>query len=123
MTSPEWHRPQAARAGAEVPPAAAGSIAGHLAVVSQEARACEKSKDERELSNSDGLKHHHHPEKIVPLLLSEKIIHVFNEQVGHELGNSNQYLSIANYFESEALFGPGQDLLRTGRRRTAPTMR
>src|SRR3954469_3101458 len=40
-----------------------------------------------------------------PMLLSEKIIHAFNEQVGHELGNSNQYLSIANYFESEALFG------------------
>jgi bacterioferritin B len=39
------------------------------------------------------------------MLLSEKIIHAFNEQVGHELGNSNQYLSIANYFESEALFG------------------
>jgi bacterioferritin B len=39
------------------------------------------------------------------MLLSEKIIHAFNEQVGHELGNSNQYLCIANYFESEALFG------------------
>jgi bacterioferritin B len=39
------------------------------------------------------------------MLLSQKIIHAFNEQVGHELGNSNQYLSIANYFESEALFG------------------
>ncbi len=39
------------------------------------------------------------------MLLSEKIVHAFNEQIGHELGNSNQYLSIANYFESEALFG------------------
>ena len=39
------------------------------------------------------------------MLLSEKINHAFNEQVGHELSNSNQYLSIANYFESEALFG------------------
>jgi ferritin len=39
------------------------------------------------------------------MLLSEKINHAFNAQVGHELGNSNQYLSIANYFESEALFG------------------
>jgi ferritin len=39
------------------------------------------------------------------MLLSEKISHAFNEQVGHELSNSNQYLAIANYFESEALFG------------------
>ena len=39
------------------------------------------------------------------MLLSEKIVHAFNEQVGHELSNSNQYLAIANYFESEALFG------------------
>jgi bacterioferritin B len=39
------------------------------------------------------------------MLLSEKIARAFNEQIGHELGNSNQYLAIAIYFESEALFG------------------
>jgi ferritin len=39
------------------------------------------------------------------MLLNEKINHAFNEQIGHELGNSNQYLAIASYFESEALFG------------------
>jgi ferritin len=39
------------------------------------------------------------------MLISEKISHAFNEQIGHELGNSNQYLAIANYFESEGLFG------------------
>ena len=39
------------------------------------------------------------------MLLSEKINHAFNEQIGHELGNSNQYLAIATYFERESLFG------------------
>src|SRR5512135_2419112 len=39
------------------------------------------------------------------MLLSEKINHAFNEQIGHELGNSHQYLAIAAYFEREALFG------------------
>ena len=39
------------------------------------------------------------------MLISEKINHAFNEQVGHELGNSHQYLAIATYFEQESLFG------------------
>ena len=39
------------------------------------------------------------------MLLSEKINHAFNEQIGHELGNSHQYLAIAAYFERESLFG------------------
>ncbi len=39
------------------------------------------------------------------MLISEKINQAINEQVGHELGNSNQYLAIAAYFESEGLFG------------------
>jgi ferritin len=39
------------------------------------------------------------------MLLSEKINHAFNAQIGHELGNSHQYLAIAAYFESESLFG------------------
>ncbi len=39
------------------------------------------------------------------MLISEKIIHAFNEQIGHELGNSHQYVAIAAYFEREALFG------------------
>jgi ferritin len=39
------------------------------------------------------------------MLISEKINHALNAQIGHELGNSNQYLAIAAYFEKEALFG------------------
>ncbi|MDG3004555.1 ferritin [Paludisphaera mucosa] len=39
------------------------------------------------------------------MLISEKIEAEFNRQVGHELGNSHQYLAIAAYFEKEALFG------------------
>ena len=39
------------------------------------------------------------------MLLSEKINHAFNAQIGHELGNSHQYLAIAAYFERESLFG------------------
>ena len=39
------------------------------------------------------------------MLISEKINLAFNEQIGHELGNSNQYLAIATYFEGESLFG------------------
>jgi ferritin len=39
------------------------------------------------------------------MLISEKINSAINAQVGFELGNSNQYLSIAAYFESESLFG------------------
>jgi bacterioferritin B len=39
------------------------------------------------------------------MLISEKINHAFNEQIGHELGNSHQYLAIAAYFERESLFG------------------
>jgi ferritin len=39
------------------------------------------------------------------MLISETILRAFNEQIGHELGNANQYLAIANYFEGEALFG------------------
>ena len=38
------------------------------------------------------------------MLISEKINHAFNEQIGHELGNSHQYLAIATYFERESLF-------------------
>ncbi|MGC8638539.1 MAG: ferritin [Isosphaeraceae bacterium] len=39
------------------------------------------------------------------MLISEKINHAFNEQIGHELTNSHQYLAIAAYFERESLFG------------------
>jgi ferritin len=38
------------------------------------------------------------------MLISEKINHAFNVQIGHELGNSNQYLAIAAYFGRESLF-------------------
>jgi ferritin len=39
------------------------------------------------------------------MLVSDKINTAFNEQVGHELGNSNQYLAIAAYFEAQSLLG------------------
>lgn len=39
------------------------------------------------------------------MLISEKINHAFNKQIGHELGNSIQYLAIAAHFERESLFG------------------
>ena len=39
------------------------------------------------------------------MLLSEKINQAFNAQIGHELGNSHQYIAIAAYFERDSLFG------------------
>jgi bacterioferritin B len=39
------------------------------------------------------------------MLISEKLNVALNEQVRHELGNSNQYVAIAAYFERECLFG------------------
>ena len=39
------------------------------------------------------------------VLISEKINQAFNKQIGHELGNSIQYLAIATHFERESLFG------------------
>ncbi|MDR3619481.1 MAG: ferritin [Paludisphaera borealis] len=39
------------------------------------------------------------------MLISEKINAEFNRQIGHELGNANQYLAIATYFEQDGLFG------------------
>jgi bacterioferritin B len=39
------------------------------------------------------------------MLISEKLNAALNEQVRHELGNSNQYVAIAAYFERECLFG------------------
>lgn len=39
------------------------------------------------------------------MLISEKLNAAINTQIGFELGNSNQYLSIASYFEGESLFG------------------
>lgn len=37
------------------------------------------------------------------MLASDKLIRAFNEQVGRELGASNQYIAIACYFERENL--------------------
>jgi ferritin len=37
------------------------------------------------------------------MLASDKLIKAFNEQVGHELGASNQYVAIAAHFDGEAL--------------------
>jgi len=39
------------------------------------------------------------------VLISEKLNAAMNSQIGFELGNSNQYLAIACYFEGAALFG------------------
>jgi ferritin len=39
------------------------------------------------------------------MLISETMNAALNAQVGHELGNSNQYVAIASYFEGECLFG------------------
>jgi ferritin len=39
------------------------------------------------------------------MLISETLNSAINRQIGNELGNSNQYIAIASYFESEALFG------------------
>jgi ferritin len=39
------------------------------------------------------------------MLISEKLNTAINVQVGNELGNSNQYVAIAAYFEGECLFG------------------
>jgi ferritin len=37
------------------------------------------------------------------MLVSENVIKGFNDQIGHELGASLQYISIATYFDSETL--------------------
>jgi ferritin len=39
------------------------------------------------------------------MIISAKLNAAINEQIGHELGNSNQYVAIASYFEGECLFG------------------
>ncbi len=39
------------------------------------------------------------------MLISDKINAEFNAQIGHELGNSNQYVAIAAYFDGESLKG------------------
>ncbi len=39
------------------------------------------------------------------MLISERLNAAINVQIGEELGNSSQYLAIANYFSSECLFG------------------
>lgn len=37
------------------------------------------------------------------MLISETLNAAMNRQIGHELGNSNQYIAIASYFEGEGL--------------------
>ena len=39
------------------------------------------------------------------MLISDKINAAFNTQIGQELGNSNQYVAIAAYFDGESLKG------------------
>jgi ferritin len=85
----------------------AGGLADHAAVV-----ICHCDLDRRVLGlvQSSGL---HENDELDPrkppggseMLISDKINHAFNEQIGHELGNSNQYLAIGSYFERESLFG------------------
>jgi ferritin len=37
------------------------------------------------------------------MLASDRLIDAFNEQIGHEMGASMQYIAIASYFDSETL--------------------
>jgi bacterioferritin B len=37
------------------------------------------------------------------MLASDKLIQAFNEQIGHELGASHQYIAIASFFDRETL--------------------
>ena len=37
------------------------------------------------------------------MLASQSLIDAFNEQIGHEMGASMQYIAIASYFDSETL--------------------
>lgn len=39
------------------------------------------------------------------MLISNALNKAFNEQIGHEFGNANQYVAVAAYFEGEGLFG------------------
>ena len=39
------------------------------------------------------------------MLISEKLNAAINAQIGNELGNSNQYVAVASFFEGECLFG------------------
>lgn len=39
------------------------------------------------------------------MLISAKLNSLINEQIGHEMGASMQYIAIASYFESESLLG------------------
>lgn len=39
------------------------------------------------------------------MLISEKLNAAVNAQIGHELGNSHQYIAIAAFFDTESLFG------------------
>ncbi|HZY45512.1 MAG TPA: ferritin [Anaerolineae bacterium] len=39
------------------------------------------------------------------MLINDKIAAAFNQQVGYELGNSNQYIAVAAYFEGQSLMG------------------
>src|SRR4051812_43792612 len=39
------------------------------------------------------------------MLISDTFNAAINRQIGNELGNANQYLAIAAYFEGECLFG------------------
>jgi bacterioferritin B len=39
------------------------------------------------------------------MLISAKLNAAINAQIGNELGNSNQYVAVASFFEGECLFG------------------
>jgi len=39
------------------------------------------------------------------MLINDKITAAFNQQVGYELGNSNQYIAVAAYFDAQSLKG------------------
>ena len=57
------------------------------------------------------------------LLASQEIIDAFNVQIGHELGASNQYVSIASYFSAENLEELAQFFFRQAEEERAHAMK
>ena len=49
------------------------------------------------------------------MLISEKFNAAINAQIGHELGNSNQYVAIASLLRGRVPVRSGEDLLQAGR--------
>jgi ferritin len=57
------------------------------------------------------------------MLISENLNAQLNEQVGNELGNSNQYLAIASYFEGQSLLGLAKSFFQQAEEERAHAMK